>query len=150
MTTTPSAWMTRIHGGRAGGPGSPRIGVQEAPWALRTHPKVNRNTGENREMFGKLFTANSGKAFARKPLLPLVAFVVDVAAAVAQTVAPSPSRPSRVPSTSTRRWNSFRNHSDAAASSRTGNDTEIVHIFAKTIALRAFFVLRHPFVGWWL
>ena len=80
----------------------------------------------------------------------VVAFVVDVAAAVAQNVAPSPSRPSRVPSTWTRRWNSFRNHSAAAASSRAGNDTEIVHIFAKTIALRAFFVLRHPFVWWWL
>ena len=110
---------------------------------------MGRNTGEDCEMFGEPFAANIRKASARNPLLPLVAFVVGVAAAAAQTVAPSPARPSHVPSTSTRRWNCYRNSSAVAASSRAGNDAEIVQFFAKTIALRAFFVLRHPFVGWW-
>ena len=100
-------------------------------------------------MLGELFETQNWKPFVRKPLLPPVACAVVVAAAVAQTVAPSPSRPSRVSLTSTRRWNACRNHSAAAASSRASHATDAVLRLAKTIALRAFVVFRHPFVGWW-
>ena len=75
-------------------PAVPGLESRAPPWAFRTHPEVSRNTDEDREMLGELRAINNRKEFVRKPLLPLVAFVVVAAAAVAQAVAPSPSRPS--------------------------------------------------------